>query len=172
MKGIVKLCYRKVIEASSFLAWDKQVFDDTYKEFYIQAQQFDQQGKYDTFLEITRNIPKAEEMHYLVSTAAVGYIHQLNKLFPDILNTQGKRCIPFRRFTFEIIQSSISNKNVHKVAISFFSDPLIWIDNLNAAQIVVSSEDQLGKLRSGDEAETNTLNLSPDVGIISFKKIP
>jgi hypothetical protein len=51
-KGLIRFCYLKIIDASSTSHWDKYVFEDTYKEFFMQAQQFDQQKKYTTFQEI------------------------------------------------------------------------------------------------------------------------
>ncbi len=56
-KGIIQICYRKIIDATSTSIWDKYVFEDTYKEFYMQVQQFDQQQKYTTFQEILKNTP-------------------------------------------------------------------------------------------------------------------
>lgn len=171
MRGIIKLCYTKVIDASSLLPWDKQVFEDTYREFFMQAQQFDQEKRYETFQQILANRPKADSMHYLVSTAAKGHIQQLNNYFPDVLDSQGKKSIPFKNFRFEIVESSISNKNLHKIAIYLYSDPLIWIDQVSQNQILIALETELEKFSRGEEIETKTVTLNHHVGIVSLKKI-
>ena len=36
-KKIIRLCYRKVIDATSSKPWDKYVFENTYAEFLMQA---------------------------------------------------------------------------------------------------------------------------------------
>lgn len=171
MKRIIKFCYTKVIDASSALPWDRQVFDDTYREYFMQAQQFDQEKKYDTFQEILANRSKANDMHYLVSTSAVGHIRKLDGLFPEVINTLGKRCIPFKNFQFEIIQSSRSKRSLHKVGIFLYSEPLIWLDTLPAGQLVVGNGTDLEKFKFGEEIPVDTITLTPNVGIASLKVI-
>ncbi len=171
MRGIIKLCYTKVIDAASSLSWDKAVFEDTYREFFMQAQQFDQEKQYDTFQQILAHKPNADGMHYLVSTAAKGYLLQLNGLFPDVFDSQGKRVIPFKNFKFEIVDSSVSNKGLHKVAIHLFSEPLFWVDQLSAHQAVIGFEGDVDKYLRGEEIETKTVMLLPNIGIVSLKRL-
>src|ERR1700712_2957657 len=109
-KGLIRFCYRKIIDSSSQKLWDKYVFDDTYQEFFMQAQFYNQEKKYNTFQELLANVPNADKLHYLASTAAVGYIQQLKEIMPDIVNIYGKNCLPFKQFKFEIIQSHIQKK--------------------------------------------------------------
>lgn len=170
MKGIVKLVYTKVIDAGSAATWDKHVFEDTHKEFFIQAQRFDQQGRYETFQEILENIPKAGNIHSLVSTAAFGHLRQLNGRFPDVRNTLGKTCVPFNNFKFEIVQSHIKNKALHKIAIHLYSDSLLWIDTIDKHFIFGTEEDSQKLIHDG-EIQTHSIILLPNVGIASFRRI-
>lgn len=170
MKGLITFRYSKIIDrGSSKTKWDQYVFDDTYREFFMQAQEFDQEGNYSTFHEILANVPKAEEMHYLVSTAAVSYIRQLNNYIPNVLNTAGKTCLPFKNFRFEILQSHTRDKNQHRIAIHFFSEEIIWIDSLGK-HLIFALGDQLGLLKSGLKVETDTLIMPSDLGICSFRE--
>lgn len=166
IKGLIRLCYRKSIDATAIKTWDKYVFEDTYKEFYMQAQQFDQQQQYATFREMLEKIPKADQMHYLVSTAATGYIRQLNEKMPDVVNVLGDLFVPFRNFRFEIIQSHIQHKDQHKVAISFYSETFTWIDTVHD-RLLLAQGNQTEAIASGREVETHMLVLRPDVGIFS-----
>lgn len=168
VKGLIKFCSTKVIDANSSGIWDKRVFEDTYKEFFMQAQQFDQQKKYKTFQEILKNVPKADGMHYLVSTAAIGYIRQLNARIPDAFNTTGKPCLPFKNFKFEILQSHVQDKRLHKVVIYFYSDELIWIDTIDKSLLFAHGA-QIELLQKGDPVETETLVVPPDAAICSFR---
>ncbi len=170
MKGLIKLCYRKVIDVSSTSVWDKYVFEDTYKEYYMQAQQFDQQSKYGTFQEMVKHIPSAEQMHYLVSTAAVNYIRQLDGVFPEVLNVMGERCVPFENFRFEILESDIKNKEQHKVAIRFYSNVLTWIGSIDN-QLVFAKGDQSLQIHSGELIETEMLLWRSNLTIHSFRQI-
>jgi hypothetical protein len=168
-KGIIRFCYCKVIDAASTSAWEKHVFEDTYKEFFMQGQQFDQQKKYTTFGEMSEHLPRADQMHYLVSTAAVGYIRQLNEKIPDVVNMWGKVCVPFKNFRFEILQSHMKDRTQHKVAIYFYSEPLIWIATIENS-LVVATNDRLEALNNGQEIETEMLANRPGLSISSFRK--
>jgi hypothetical protein len=170
MKGIIQLSYRKIIDTSSQKLWDKYVFDDTYQELYMQSQFYNQEGKYSTFKELVANVPSAEKLHYLTSTAAIGYIRQLNGVVPDIANSWGKLCLPFTQFKFEIVYSHLQNKDLHKVAIIFFSEPLTWIDTIDN-QLLIAYGDQREALQSGKQIETDMIAMQPYFSISYFQKI-
>ena len=144
-KKIIRLCYRKVIDASSSKQWDKYVFESTYAEFLMQAQLYNQEKKYSSFSELMQNAPGAEKLHFLVSASMVGYLQQLDGVVPDILNNLGKHFLKFTDYRFEIINSDIKAKSTHQVAINFFSEPLIWHDTIENYLLVVSG--QCGKGR-------------------------
>ncbi|GAB3935522.1 hypothetical protein [Larkinella terrae] len=168
-KGIIKLCYRKIIDASSQKPWDQMVFNDTHLEFYMQAQRLDPESKYPTFRLLRENLPRAEQLHFLTSTAAIGYIRQLNDQVPDVTNQFGKLCLPFKNFKFEIIDSHIQDKSQHKIAIYFYSEPLTWLDTIGTNLLIVYG-DQTTQLAAGQGLETDLIPLVPFLSIshISF----
>jgi hypothetical protein len=168
-KGLVTLCYQKLIDASSTGNWDRLVFEDTYKEYFMQAQQFDQQKRHSTFQEIVKNNPKAEAMHYLVSTAAIGYIRQLDEKIPEVTNSLGKLCLSFTKFKFEIIQSHIRDIALHKIAIHFYSEPVTWIDAIGN-QFIFSPGDQLELISKGKKIETQTISFSSQLSIVFYQE--
>jgi hypothetical protein len=163
MKSI-RLCYRKVIDAESRQAWDRAVFDATHLEFYMQAQRLDPEGRYKTFKELTENIPDAQHLHYLVSSAAMGYIRLLGDIIPDVRNRIGQEFLPFNDFKFAIIQSHIELKAQHSVAISFFSKPLLWLDTVGESLLIARS-DISESFRSGIEIETDMIDMAPNLSI-------
>lgn len=86
MKGLIRLSFAKLIDASSQKPWDKTVFEETYQEFFMQAQLYNPQNQYQTFQELPDNVPNADQLHYLTSRVALGYLKQLNQLIPDVVN--------------------------------------------------------------------------------------
>ncbi|MDJ1506049.1 hypothetical protein [Xanthocytophaga agilis] len=116
-----------------------------------------------------KNISKAENMHYLVSTAWMGDIQQLNGRFPEVLNTMGKYCVPFHNFKFEIIQSHRTDQVQHKVALHFYSDALVWIDSLEG-QMILAQETELEKLKSRQPIDTDTIITLANLGLASFSR--
>lgn len=120
----ITLCYRKIIDATATRPWDKLVWEDSYAEFRMQAQTFNPGNAYRSFGEILHYVPNAERLHFLVSGAVTGYLHQLNERMPDILNNLGRHFLRFNRFQFELINSDLTDKSKHQVAINFVSEPL------------------------------------------------
>ena len=161
---IIRLCYRKIIDINSLKLWDKAVFEDTHLEFYMQTQRLDPEGKYATFQEVAENVPNPDQLHYLASTAAIGYIRQLKDVIPDITNAYGKLCLPFKNFKFEIIQSHITDKSQHKIAIWFYSEPLTWIDTIGN-QLLISYGQVIDE---GLERETEMISLVPYLSISHY----
>lgn len=168
VKGIIRLSFSKIIDASAQKAWDKAVFEETYREFFMQAQQHDQAGSYQTFQELLANVPNADQLHYLTSRVAMGYIKQLNQTIPDITNAFGQECLPFTQFKFEILASHIQQKEAHRVAIFFYSDPLTWLDTIDN-QLLIAYGDQREALRAGSEINTDLIALQPYLNIWSYQ---
>jgi hypothetical protein len=163
---VIRLLYRKIIDASSQSAWEKLVFNDSYTEFLMQAQLYNQEKKYSTFGELVTYVPNAEKLHFLVSGSVVGYLKQLNGKVPDILNNTGKLFLPFSNYKFEIINSDIKDKNKHQVAVNFMSAPLTWYDTIGNQLLVA-----LNTTPVNDEILTEQFALQPFLSIYSLKEI-
>jgi hypothetical protein len=163
-KAIIRLCYRKVIDINSSKPWDKFVFDDTYTEFLLQSQLYNQEKKYTSFSDIIAHVPAAEKLHFLVSAAVIGYLKQLQGKVPDLLNSLGRLFLPFNQYRFEIINSHVKDKTKHQVAINFFTDHLVWHDTINN-QLLISIP---GNTENG-EVLTELFTLPPFVSIYSLK---
>jgi len=164
-KRIIRLLYRKVIDANAQKAWERHVFEDSYAEFLLQAQFYNQDKKYNTFGELLTYVPDAEKLHFLVSPAITGYLKHLNGKMPDVLNNIGKHFLPFKNFKFEIINSDMRNKARHQVAVNFLSEPITWHDTIGN-QLLVS-------LHSGSEdgaVLTELFSMQPYLSIHSLKE--
>lgn len=165
MDRIISFCYRKIIDTASSRAWERLVFEDSYTEFKMQAQRFNERGRYSSFAEMLHNNSAAEQLHFLTAGTAAGYVKQLHGKIPDILNTLGKQFLSFKNFRFEIINSDIKDISKHKVAINFFSEEVIWI--CSAGDVMILS---LNEYANHAEQLTETFIMPPFVSIYSIKK--
>lgn len=141
-KGFIRLVYRKLIDANAAGQWEKLVFEDSYAELLLQAQNFNQHGKFTTYAQLIRNGTDPGQLNFLVSAAVIGYLQQLNDTIPDITNNLGKLFLKFKQFRFEIINSDFTNRARHQVAVSFYSDPLTWHDTIGS-QLLLSVPGEL-----------------------------
>jgi hypothetical protein len=165
-KKVITLCYRKIIDAGNTNPWDKFVYEDSFAEFKMQAQFYNQEQRFSTFAEMLVNVPEADKLHFLVSAAITGYLRQLNGIIPDVLDNLGRRFLTFENFKFEIINSDINDHEKHKVAINFFSKPLIWHDTIDNMLLVSQFKET-----DEDEIFTNLFHLQQFVSIHSIKDI-
>lgn len=162
-KHTITLCYRKIIDASSTKPWDKMVFEDSYLEFKMQAQLYNQEKKYRSFAQLVQHVPGTDHLHFLVSAAVTGYIGQLNEITPDIVNNLGKHFLKFTKFQFEIINSDILDKSKHQVAVNFYSEPLLWHDTIGNYLLVSDKKEVAGEML------TDLFQLQPYVTIYSLQ---
>jgi hypothetical protein len=161
----ITLCYRKIIDAQATRPWEKMVFEDTYTEFRMQAQLHNQEKRYRTFAELLHHVPGADQLHFLVSSAAMGYLRQLNDLIPDIINNLGRHFLKFTKFQFEIINSDLQDISKHQVAISFYSDPVVWHDTIGQYLLVSDGKETEG------EVLTHLFQLQPFLSIHSLANL-
>ncbi|GAB3226176.1 hypothetical protein GCM10027346_08240 [Hymenobacter seoulensis] len=159
----ITLCYRKIMDASSAQPWDKLVFEDTYAEFRLQAQYFNQERRFRTFGELVQHAPGAGQLHFLVSAAVRGYLQQLGGLVPEVLNNLGRHFLPFSQFQFEIINSDLLDKARHQVAINFYSEPLVWHDTIGTYLLVSAPQEPSA------ETLTHLIQLQPYLSIHSLQ---
>jgi len=162
---IIQLTYRKIIDLSAVKPWDKLVWESSWNEYRLQAQFYDQGKRYPLFSELLRQVPAAEKLHFLVSASVTGYLRQLDGKVPDILNCIGRHFLPFNQYRFELIESHARDRQQHRVAVQFFSEPLYWLDT-TGDRLLLSLQPP------GDNAtfcETEMVSLVPFLSIHSLK---
>lgn len=165
-KKIIRLCYRKLIDAASSAAWDRLVFESCYTEYRMQSQLYNSGKKYTSFAQLMEHVKGAEQLHFLVSAAATGYLQQLKGIVPDIKDNLGRAFLPFSQYRFEIIEADSNDRSSFCIAINFFTDPLHWHDTV--AQYLLLSPVQ--NSRGDDGVLTSLLQLQPFVSIYSLRE--
>jgi hypothetical protein len=163
MNKVVRFCYRKIIDINAHKAWERLVFEDSYTEFRMQSQRFNVADD-NSFADMLLKNSAAEQLHFLVSSAALGYVQQMDGKIPDVLNTLGRQFMPFINFRFEIINSDIRDVSKHKVAINFFSEPVCWIDTIGSSMLL-----NINNEKEKNELQTHLLNLQPYLSICSLQ---
>lgn len=165
MKKEITFCYRKIIGHDATKAWDRLIFDDSYMEYRMQVQNFEQHKEYPAYGELIYYVPQAKELTARVAPAITGYIQQLNGTVPDVLNNLGRRFMKFEDFTFELINSHFEQKEKHQVGINFFSEPYIWEGDTGNYMIITPKNQN-----NGDGPRfAETLMLPPYLSIYTIK---
>lgn len=163
---LIQLAFRQIIHTESTAQWERHVFEDSYYELLMQFQLFDQEKKYTTFTSLLANRPEAEKMHFLVSAAVTGHIAPLGKI-PRLENTLGQTFLPFNQYRFEIIESDISHKKSHRVAVIFYSNSLVLHEVISDHLLIspASDDNNTGK----KIAPTELVKLQTGLSIYSIQ---
>lgn len=165
---VITLCYRKIIDVNSVKQWDKLVFESSYMEFKIQAQNYSHGTAFTSYADLLKYVPNAQKLAGMVAPAITGYLQQLNDIVPDVLNNVGKRFLKFNKFQFEIINSDITDKARHQVAVNFYTDKLVWYDTIADFLLVA---DYRSEATGEEEVLSNLFKLPPYVNIHSLQKL-
>lgn len=138
----IQFAYRLTIDAQTNSVWEKYVFEATYKEYFLQEQLFqDNLKKVETFRELKRYNPKAEQLHYLVGMAAIPYIEQLEGNLYQITDNLNKTHLKFVDFEIDIVNSSNLSHLKHQIGLTFFTPQYLYFGEINN-QYLISNDDE------------------------------
>jgi hypothetical protein len=133
----IRLAYRVVIDNTATQAWDRYIFEDTYREYGMQQQLFNsKEAPKATFRELLSENPKAEQLHFLTGMAAESYIAQLKGQFYRVADVLGTTFLPFTGYRLDIVNTDINDITRHKVGITFYSPELVYFGIVNNCYLV------------------------------------
>lgn len=133
----IKLAYRLVIDSSSGFLWDKYVFEDTFKEYKMQSQQFNSaENPKNTFRELLAENPKATQLHFLTGIAANGYVEQLKGNLHRVTDVLGNNYFPFINYQLDILNTDITDISKHRIGITFYSPLLSYFGIIEGNYLV------------------------------------
>lgn len=163
MKAKIKLAFRIVIDQNSEMIWDRYIFEDTYFEYKIQHQVFDDQyDQVKNYWELLAKNPNADKIPFLLSSAVTNYITQLNgeiKSLPDVL---GNTFFPIENFKLDLISSNTEDPSKHKIGLTFYTPQLVLIDIIDNKYLL--SKD----LENKDIFDTFMFAFHPQVAISHY----
>lgn len=161
----IKLAYRVVIDSSSTFLWDKYVFEDTFKEYKMQSQQFNSdENPKNTFRELLAENEKAAQLHFLTGIAASGYVAQLKGNFHRISDVLGNNYFPFINYQLDILNTDITDISKHKIGITFYS-PLLTYFGVVEGNYLISKN-----IEKGNEYETIMFPVQKNLSICYIER--
>jgi hypothetical protein len=166
-KALIQIACRQVINAASQGSFEQNVWNDSFSEFLIQIQTYNQGNKYRTWQELKEDNSKAAfNIPYKVGFSIGLYVKRLNKQMPHLQDALGKSSIPFASHEFEIVASDITNKQEHVVAITYITDVLTLCGCIGEHMILAEGDQTL----SQEPVETFTLKMQPGMSIVKYKE--
>lgn len=164
MKAKIKLAFRIVIDQSSEMIWDKYIFEDTYFEYKIQHQVFDErENPVKNYWELLAKNHNADKIPFLLSSAVTNYVSQLNgeiRSLPDVL---GNTYFPVENFKLDVISSNTEDPSKHKIGLTFYTPELLLIDIIDNKYLLSKDTER------EDVFETFMFAFHPQVSISYYK---
>ena len=167
-KALIKIAYKQIIDAASQTDFEKNVFHASYNEFLLKSQAYNPGKKFKTFSELKANDGRANSLHYKSGFAAAGFINNLNKQIPCLHDTHG-RSISFITYTFEIIESGITDKSKHKIAIIYFTGTFALLEVIGDYLLLATGDQPNDVFQKNVEAFL--LKMQPDLSIVSYQSL-
>lgn len=159
-KAFIKIAYRQVMDASTENLFEKNVLQFSYEEFKLKSQAYNPDGRFKTFSELKTHDGRANSLHYKSGFAVIGFIDALNKHIPHLQDTLGQP-VMFNSYKFEVIESDITNKLQHKVAITYYSDTLVLFEIVGDCILLAPTD----KLMEGENETVETFMLKMQDGL-------
>lgn len=166
MKAKIKLAFRVIIDQNSTIMWDKYIFEDTYFEYKIQHQVFDEQeNPVKNYWELLAKNSHAERIPFLLSSAVTNYVSQLNGIIKSLPDVLGNTFFPIESFRLDLISSNTEDSSKHKIGLTFYTPELLLIDIIDNKYLLSRNTE------SENGFETFMFAFHPQVGISYYKAI-
>lgn len=124
MPKLIKLTYQQLIDSSSEDSFEKAIFDSSYQEFLTKFQAYNKEERFVTFNELLEKDGRANSLHFKLTFASGHILDSLNKRIPNLRDQLGNQ-ISFKFAELHLLDSSIEDQALHKVAIRYTTKVLI-----------------------------------------------
>lgn len=166
--ALIKLAYRQVIDEQSKSNFERNIFYVSCNEFLLKSQTYNMEKKFRSFSEMVNNDGRANSLHYKLSFPVLPFIELLQKKIPLLTGNTGKN-ISFDKWQFELIDSDIKDKALHKVAINYYTDTITVIKTLGEYMLLAMGNKSENLT---DIEDTFVLKMQDSLSITKFQQLP
>lgn len=168
-QALVRIVLKQEIDSSSTGNFERNVFDESFIEFQLQAQAYNTENKFRTLQELVANNPKANSLHYKVGFSIGLFVNELKNVIPGLKDSLG-RPVSFASHQFELIHSDITQRAAHRVAITYETDTMTLFATAGD-YLVLATGDRLVE-QDRQPVDTFLLKIQPNVSISSWLRKP
>ena len=168
VKAIIKLTYRQIIDATAATDFEKNARHFSYEEFKLKSQAYNLDGKINRFSQLKEKDGRANSLHYKTGFAVSGFVENLKGKIPLLQDALGQT-INFDTWQLELIESDISNKALHKIAIQYTTGQFT-LHQVIGETLLLSKEN---KPENGQHKNDDTcmIALQPGLSIVQYRQI-
>lgn len=162
----IRLAFRQVIDAGTARTdFEKAVFADTYHEFRVQIQTYNPDNAFTTWQQVREAIPQASPTLPIRVGFAIGlYVGGLNNQIPGLVNALDQP-VAFREHQFSLLESDLTDRSRHQVAITYLTDTLTWLATVGSTLLLAAGDPAAGPV------DTFMVALQPGLSIVSYAAV-
>jgi hypothetical protein len=163
-RAFLRLSFRKLIDAETSGAFEKNVLHYSYQEFKLKSQVYNPDGKFRTFSEMKANDGRANSLHYKSGFAISGFIEKLDHCVPGLVDNAGYSVL-FDTCRFELIESDITDPGFHKLTLIFTTEVLL-LHEVIGEYLLLSLASQAPT--EGELNHTFVIRLQPGLSVSAY----
>ena len=138
-RALIQLAYRQVITEPCKSPFEQNVLLVSYNEFLLKSQAYNIERKFNTFREMVNQDGRANSLHYKLSFPVLPFMEQLQKKIPLLKDNAGKNIV-FDTWQFELVDSDITNRSRHTIAINYYTDIITVIETLGKYMLLAAGD--------------------------------
>jgi hypothetical protein len=135
----------------------------------MKIQAYNPGNKFSRFTEIVVHDGRANSLHYKTSFAVLHHIEKLGNRIPGLQDAARRITLPFVTPEFKVLESSATDKSIHKVAVIYISDTMTLIDSFGD-YLLLAMGDQSAAIVD-ETVETFLLAVQDNLSIINYRQL-
>lgn len=173
----IRLAYRQVIDATTARTdFERAVFTDSYHEFRVQIQTYDPDKQFTTWQQVRAAVPSSDPALPIRVGFAIGlYVGALNGQIPGLTDALGQP-LAFTEYQFALLDSDLTDRTKHRVALTYLTDPLTWLGTVGDALLLTPGDPSINPVKATppdyDTAPYATfmVAMQPNLSIVSYRR--
>lgn len=164
----IRFASRLEISAGSDSPWELAIHETSWFETRLQLQNFPGFSPEIPFLDLLKNFPGSDAIHSRVSPSITGFIRSLSGKFPDLSDAFGEK-LTLEQFRFLILDSDFSQKEKHRVELTFYSPQLLLLRE-SVSGFLVADLSEEDRYLAGEEIPTRLIPMQPGLSVSHYQK--
>ncbi len=168
--ALVVISFRQILDASMQDWFAKGIINSSYEEFLLKSQAYNQEKKFTTFREMVIADGRANSLHYKCGFPVMPYVDLLKNEIPGLKDNTDQP-IKFKLHQLHIIDSDITNKVLHKVSVTYYSDTISLLSSFGEFLLLAYGNKFTGENESAKLEDTFLLKIVPQLSFSSFQLV-